>query len=353
MLSEEMINRLESKAKSLLRWGLFVFTLSTSLIVFLPLIVTKCTIIPLDVGKPNEIGDTIGGIMGPIVALVGVLLTFLAFWAQYVANEQQKMHFAASMRKNETENKEKQFESHFFEMLKLHKENVNELCISDFLDKDDKSEKKGRQVFYVMSKIFDKILGYSVSELTFQLTPKNFNQSYQFFFWGTEYIDKLDSQLAKKLTGTGLSTDFYPGDFKNYQGVSYSLGHYFRHLFLTMKFVVASSAIDNKEKMKYLKILRAQLSNHEQIMLFYNWLSGYGEAWEDDKNSFFIDYKMIHNLWSEQLFKDQYIVDKVNNLIDNYNAKYHGKEGHKPLFEFQGDDFCKKMPDISFNPSNN
>jgi hypothetical protein len=120
-----------------------------------------------------------------------------------------------------------------------------------------------------------------------------------------------------------------------------------------MKFVVASSAIDNKEKMKYLKILRAQLSNHEQIMLFYNWLSGYGEAWEDDKNSFFIDYKMIHNLWSEQLFKDQYIVDKVNNLIDNYNAKYHGKEGHKPLFEFQGDDFCKKMPDISFNPSNN
>ncbi len=51
-----------------------------------------------------------------------------------------------------------------------------------------------------------------------------------------------------------------------------------------------------EEKIKYLRVLRAQLSNHEPIMIFYNWLSGYGRHWEDDKNRFFTEYCMIHNL---------------------------------------------------------
>jgi hypothetical protein len=35
---------------------------------------------------PNEKGDTIGGILNPIIGLMGVLLTFLAFYVQYQAN---------------------------------------------------------------------------------------------------------------------------------------------------------------------------------------------------------------------------------------------------------------------------
>jgi hypothetical protein len=36
--------------------------------------------------SPNEKGDTIGGILNPIIGLMGVLLTFLAFYVQYQAN---------------------------------------------------------------------------------------------------------------------------------------------------------------------------------------------------------------------------------------------------------------------------
>ncbi len=285
-----------------------------------------------------HIGDSLA-IMNPFIAITGVIFTFLAFYIQKLANDEIKAQF-----------KKQQFESQFFEMLHLHKENVNELSITDFLDENDNIEKKGRHVFFIMSKIFEKILGYSKNYLATELTIKNFEESYHIFFWGIKNTDEVEDQLSKKLLGqgaySGINIGF--GLFKNYQGLSYSLGHYFRHLFLTVKFVIDSNIItEQKEKMKYLKILRAQLSNHEQIMLFYNWLSGYGEAWEDDENSFFTDFKMIHNLWNEQLFQDQYIVDTVNELIDKYNTKYGNIDGHKPLFEFQGDNFYKKMKDIS------
>jgi hypothetical protein len=111
-----------------------------------------------------------------------------------------------------------------------------------------------------------------------------------------------------------------------------------------VKFVAYSDAItDYKSKMKYLKILRAQLSNHEQILLFYNWLStGYGGDWENEENKFFTEYKIIHNLWVGELFQHQYIVDAVNGLIDKYNS--NPKE--TPLFEFQGNDFNFRMKSI-------
>ncbi|UBM59203.1 hypothetical protein LAG90_00830 [Marinilongibacter aquaticus] len=43
----------------------------------------------LDFSRTGQIGDTIGGIMNPFVAITGVILTFLAFWIQFQANKLQ------------------------------------------------------------------------------------------------------------------------------------------------------------------------------------------------------------------------------------------------------------------------
>ena len=51
------------------------------------------------------------------------------------------------------------------------------------------------------------------------------------------------------------------------------LGHYFRNLYTITKFINNSEEI---EKQKYADILRAQLSSHELLLLFYNCLSDYG-----------------------------------------------------------------------------
>jgi hypothetical protein len=77
------------------------------------------------------------------------------------------------------------------------------------------------------------------------------------------------------------------------------LSHYYRHLFLTVRYVVEQlpksiKGNEREEKTKeYLRILRAQLSNHEQILLYYNG-SSIANAWFE--KGYFTKYRMIHNL---------------------------------------------------------
>jgi hypothetical protein len=49
----------------------------------------------INFSNSGQIGDTIGGIMGPFIAIVASALTFLAFWVQYEANQMQRKQFAS------------------------------------------------------------------------------------------------------------------------------------------------------------------------------------------------------------------------------------------------------------------
>lgn len=67
--------------------------------------------------------------------------------------------------------------------------------------------------------------------------------------------------------------------------------------------------------MVYLKLLRAQLSNAEQKLLYYNWLvDEFRTAWEDNNNAFFSNYLMIHNLRCDLLINNKYVNAKLNEL---------------------------------------
>ena len=105
-------------------------------------------------------GDTLGGIMNPFIALAGAVLTFIAFYIQKIANDDIKNQF-----------KIQQFESQFYEMLHLHRENLNEMTIGGYVfeydnndkskaaKKDSKKEKttSGKKVFVTMLKEFEAI----------------------------------------------------------------------------------------------------------------------------------------------------------------------------------------------------
>ena len=70
------------------------------------------------------------------------------------------------------------------------------------------------------------------------------------------------------------------------------LGHYYRHLFQTMTFITSQSFLGDKEKYGYVKTLRAQISNFEQLMLYYNALAWFDDEWKE----FFTKYRFIKNL---------------------------------------------------------
>jgi hypothetical protein len=341
---------------------IFFLLLSAILVLaspFLPFIFTRSAASKdFNFTETGEIGDTIGGLMSPFINLAAVLVTGLAFFMQYKANQIQiksvkdqldsnqkqldanKDQFLIQQNIQAKQSNKEQFENHFFEMLRLHKENVNELSIKRL---SDGSVIERRNVFTTMLEEFNELLVRV--ETNQDLNKFTFKAAYDIFFWG---INELDESILNEDARKGIYSEIFKPNYKQinfnkHLGHSTFLGHYFRHLFLTVKFVVKSDVVtDYKEKMKYLKILRAQLSNHEQMMLFYNWLSdGYGVAWEqgaEDGNHFFTQYKMIHNIWIGDLLKNTFIKDNLNNLIDKYNKN----PKKTPLFEFQGNDFNKK-----------
>ncbi|WP_348800578.1 putative phage abortive infection protein [Flavobacterium adhaerens] len=67
---------------------------------------------------------------------------------------------------------------------------------------------------------------------------------------------------------------------KYYGGHQHRLGHYFRHLFQTYKYLNYNEDLTEKEKYFYAKTLRAQLSTYEQALLFINSISSLGMKWE-------------------------------------------------------------------------
>lgn len=67
---------------------------------------------------------------------------------------------------------------------------------------------------------------------------------------------------------------------KYYGGHQFRLGHYFRNAFQIIKYINEQTKIDYRIKYDYMKIFRAQLSNYEQAVLFFNSLSQKGRTWE-------------------------------------------------------------------------
>lgn len=92
------------------------FLLIAVIICCLPWLLAKHSVI--DFTDTGQIGDTIGGIMGPFVAIAAAGLMFIAFWVQYKANIQQRHDIAIE-----------RFESNLFEMLHIQQEITNGLLV--------------------------------------------------------------------------------------------------------------------------------------------------------------------------------------------------------------------------------
>lgn len=106
---------------------------------------------------------------------------------------------------------------------------------------------------------------------------------------------------------------------KYYGGHQHRLGHYFRHLFQSFKYLSLQDYLTKEEKYFYAKTIRAQLSTYEQFILFFNSLSSLGMKWEytvDSKDlpnnsdleeyKFISRYNLIKNLPGSQYYDFTY-----------------------------------------------
>lgn len=201
-------------------------------------------------------GDFIGGVLNPVfgfLALIALLMTIslqateLRLTRKELKNSSEALHS-----QNETLTLQS-FESSFFQMLRLHNDIVNSM---DFVrgggDKQVVTT-SGRDCFPVMRKRL------------------------------------VSRYLAKK----SISDDRERAEeayVQTYEQLQVELAHYFRYLYNIFKFIHNSSVND---KRFYSNLIRAQLSNHELVILFYNCISKYG------KERFLplaIEYSLFNNM---------------------------------------------------------
>lgn len=262
-----------------------VFFLFVVLICFFPYWFTKDGL--TDFSKTGQIGDTIGGIMGPFVAIAASFLTFLAFWTQYKANNQQRDDIALE-----------RFETNLFQMLQMQEEITNSLYFtpSDGADRLYNQHFRGREIFKIL---------YDV---------KGFDGN-----WG----------ISTSISKNGIEA--YCKDVD-----TFILDHYFRHLYRIIKYIDEAEILqgDLKRQYKYTCIVRSSFSQYELLMLFYNCLCTNGI----DKFKPLIEkYALLNNIRCELLVTDKELykskLDPSYNFSKDENRDM-SKEYKKGAFVF-------------------
>ncbi len=347
------MNKGDKKESSLIRLNtrLSLWFIGLAIVGFLTLLL-PLMLKSYDYSSLGSLGDTVGGFLNPLIGIAAALLTFLAFYIQYQANQQVQKQFEIQ-----------RFENRFFEMLRLHKENVNEMR---YVKKNKgKNTLEGRKVFNVIYKEFTECLSevrrfckvyenqdyvredykvklneiivknklnielkelaiidmaYSIiyfgvgkegeillrntfllkynenfyyQLLKFMRLKPSLNNKKEFKAWKkfkNMEVDKLRMEFEKIGRNSKNSSFIYDVDgvnlmenlkrIKYYGGHQHRLGHYFRHLFQSYKYLILQENLNQEEKYFYGKSFRAQFSNYEQALIFVNSITSLGYKWE-------------------------------------------------------------------------
>lgn len=94
---------------------------------------------------------------------------------------------------------------------------------------------------------------------------------------------------------------------------------YSRNMYNAIKLIDQTKLLTEEEKVRYVKVLRAQLSNAELYVLFFNLLSRFGKKWIT--NNYVVKYELIQNLPSK--------------YCDGYDPKRYF-----PEIKFEGEEQC-------------
>lgn len=193
-------------------------------------------------------GDFVGGTLNPVLSF----LTFMALLVTIVLQQTEladtRRELAASARALESQRNSldrQNFEATFFRMLSLHNTIVNSIDLEWYTQKKSnlgasefkERRKKGRDCFIM------------------------FYDDYRNYYENSSHLHEERDRLQGAYD-------------KMWEKRQKDLAHYYRYLYNVFRFVYEYKGID--DKLKYIKLLRAQLSDYELLMLFYTALNKNG-----------------------------------------------------------------------------
>lgn len=264
----------------------------------------------------SKYGAFFGGVVGTLFTLTGTILIFFSLYEQ---TKQNKKH---------------DFESKFYEMIRIHRENANEirtnrvegraaiekiieilriwyLEVEDAIKKiknSDVSDSDFNSLYHSKHQVSKYLKSIDNMEVQFLIHKL----SYGYFFYTLDkyHITKNKDDimysinfLVTNILERNNLTSNEPSKLNSNTNFNTLLGHYFRHLFQIIKLISEEKILPEDEKYKYSKIVRALLSDYEQILLYYNSLSVMGASWikplkieKSEEMCFIARFRLIKNI---------------------------------------------------------
>lgn len=234
----------------------------------------------------SNFGSFFGGFVGPIFTLLSLVLILYTIVNQNLENGKNTI------------------KSNFFKMVDYHNENVKQINIPHIYEEKEHTESERRA--FVIYKIQIKRLIQAIQSIVeakkIQIEERELiDIAYSVFFYGLDrnwkgfVIDKLSRyNSSEEILDDLLSEIESKPEIKIGRSNQTNLSTYFRNMYNAIKLVDNSNYLNDKEKKELIKIYRAQLSNPELYVLFFNLVSMFGKKWTD--NNYVIKYELIKNI---------------------------------------------------------
>lgn len=237
---------------------------------------------------PGDYGDYVGGFVGTVLTVESLLLVAYTILGQTCETAKNAVV------------------GQFFKMLDYHQNNLQSISVKP-LSKENPSPPAVHRMAFVTLKIqFHYLLQEVIKineEKKLKLTHEQLADiSIVIFYYGMDsgweqfILDKLavygeaSSTMVENLK-TALKDNPHGRLSRTNQT---HLSSYFRNMYNAIRLIDESIYLKEREKLHYVRILRAQLSNPELYVLFFNLLSRFGKKWREKK--YIEKYSFLTNL---------------------------------------------------------
>jgi hypothetical protein len=225
---------------------------------------------PIDPSMFGQYGDVVGGIVGTVITFLSVYLIYETFKSQ--KEELEATQIALYDQKNE---------SAFFSMLTTLREIVNEMegsvATSDAGYGSKETSCKGREYLNnVVKELKDTFAYHELNEsLTLDIETGNLHEYDEkrtgvFNEHGNQGVERI-TRSHPSIPIASTREEIENGCARFFEKHEHNLDHYFRFIESLIDFI---REIEYKEdKIRYFRILGAQMSQGEMVLLFYHSLS--------------------------------------------------------------------------------
>lgn len=214
----------------------------------------------------GEWGDFFGGVLNPILTFMtfmGLLITIVIQQTELRESRVELKRSADALSEQSLSLKRQTFEATFFQMLSVHTGIVGAIDLVN----DSGTVTRGRDCFSVFYTRLNKIYRENQKRSNGKHSDVNVLRHSYKQFWSRHQVE---------------------------------LGHYFRYLYNVIRFIKESNFVDGP----YLRLVRAQLSDQELLLLFYNCVvSEHGERFK----SLVEEFSILDNMPTIRLFERSHI----------------------------------------------